>query len=563
MIAPVSSSYEEEATMPVSRVVKQLHSDDDRWRFRERGLWGDDNLVELFDRQAERYPDKTATVDGRVRWTYAELRDKTLRLAGLLLEHGVGPGDPVLTQLPSCSLQPLVHLACVRIGALYVPLSNGWRRREVAGLLETLDASVLIAVESDKGFDLRGMHTELMAELPRFEHALYARTGGSDAFEDQVDAYAPIDADRANELRPDADAPGHVMLSSGTTGVPKASIWSSNNMYAFLVVHWAAAIKMTPDDIAVGIAPANVGSTGYVFPVLTPLLMGATSVLLERWGPKPALELIAAEHATIGSAIPTQLAMMLDQPLEEYDLSRLTRFQNSGAAIPATVAAEVEQRLGVVLQCTYGATDGGVPSMTLADDPAVKRQRTVGRIIDGMEVELRGDDGRALPPGVSGEICWRGVTKSYGYFNQPAYDDVAWAAEGGWFQSGDLGQIDEDGYLSVVGRVKDMILRGGINIFPQEVEAVAGQHPGIREIAIVPVPDERLGERACAVIESAGGSLTVEELSAFLDEQGLALNKHPEFILVVDEMPVNAGGKCDKALLKRIVPDQPLIARSD
>ena len=129
-------------------------------------MWGDENIAELFDRQAERYPGKVATVDGHVRWTYAELHDKALQLAGLLLDLGVKPGDPVLTQLPGCALQPLVHLACVRVGALYVPLPSGWRRREVAGLLERLDAGVLIAVESDKDFDLRALHAELMDELP-------------------------------------------------------------------------------------------------------------------------------------------------------------------------------------------------------------------------------------------------------------------------------------------------------------------------------------------------------------------------------------------------------------
>jgi acyl-CoA synthetase (AMP-forming)/AMP-acid ligase II len=549
----------------VRRVIKRLHGDADRRRFRELGVWCDENIAELFDRQAERYPGKVATVDGRVRWTYAELHDKVLRLAGLLLDLGVKPGDPVLTQLPSCALQPLVHLACVRVGALYVPLPIGWRRREVAGLLERLDEGILIAVESDKDFDLRALHAELMGELPHFEHALYARTGQPDTFEDQVDGHAALGADRAAALRLDPDAPAHVMLSSGTTGLPKASVWSSNDLYAFLVVNWAKAIKMTSDDIVVGLAPANLGSTGYVYPVLAPLLLGATSVLLELWAARPALELIAAEKATIGSAVPTQLAMLLNEPVEEYDLSRLTRFQTSGAAIAATVAAEVERRLEVRIECTYGATDGGNPVMTFVDDPAEKRHRTVGRVIGGTELELRDVDGRVVPDGEPGEIFWRGATKSYGYLSQADYDAAAWTAEGNWYRSGDLGQFDPDGYLSIVGRVKDMILRGGVNIFPQEIETVAVRHPRINKIAIVPVPDERLGERACAVIEltdPAGPPLTVQELSRFLASQGLALGKHPEFIWTVDAMPVNAGGKYDRALLRQAAPIQPLAARA-
>jgi acyl-CoA synthetase (AMP-forming)/AMP-acid ligase II len=546
-------------------VIRRLHDDAAGRRFRELGVWCDENIAELFDRQAERYPVKVATVDGRVRWTYAELRDKSLRLAGLLLDLGVEPGDPVVTQLPSCALLPLVHLACVRVGARFVPLSSGWRRREVGGLLERLEAAILIGVESDRDFDLRALHAGLMGELPRFGRALYARTGRPGAFEDQVDGHAPLDPGRAAALRLDPDAPAHVMLSSGTTGLPKASVWSSNDLHAFLVANWARAVKMTPDDIAIGLAPANVGSTGYVYPVLAPLLLGATSVLLEHWAPRAALELIAAEKATIGSSVPTQLAMLLDEPVEGYDLSRLTRFQTSGAAIAPAVAAEVERRLGITVECTYGATDGGNPVMTSVDDPAEKRYRTVGRVIAGTELELRDANGRVVPGGEPGEIFWRGATKSYGYLGQADYDAAGWTADGNWYRSGDLGQLDPNGYLSIVGRVKDMILRGGVNIFPQEIEAVAVQHPRIGKIAVVPVPDERLGERACAVIEladPAGPPLTVQELSGFLASQGLALVKHPEFIWTIGEMPVNAGGKYDRALLRQAAPSQPLAARA-
>lgn len=533
----------------MASTIRCWRTDAERARFRALGLWGDTTLAERVDRHADARPEQPAIADGRVRWTYGELQDVTLRLANVLVDLGAGPGDVVAAQLPSCALLPAVHLACNRIGALFVPLSTAWRRREVDGLLRAVAPTVLIAVGADGGADLREIHDATRAAIPTLRHVVYAREDGSASLEDLVAAAAPLAAADAAARRPDPDAPALAMVSSGTTGTPKASVWGGNDVVALLAAHFASTIGLRAGEVAGGLAPANLGSTGYVFPVLAPLLTGGTSVMLERWSPAAALELLVAERCTYATAIPTQLFMLLELALEDADLSALTRFNNAGAPLAPDLAREVERRMRCRVHTIYGATDGGVPVMTAVEDPAKQRHTTVGRVLPGTDLELRDAAGQPVAAGAPGEVCWRGATKSYGYLSQPDYDAQAWSE--GWFCSGDLGTLDADGYLRIVGRSKDMIMRGGQNIFPAEIEAVLAESPAVAAAAVVGVPDARLGERTCAAIVGTGAGVpTVEDLGRFLTEQGVARYKHPELVLAVDALPVNAGGKVDRTALR-------------
>ncbi|BBY40130.1 cyclohexanecarboxylate-CoA ligase [Mycobacterium mantenii] len=534
--------------------MRRWHDEAQAQKYRDAGIWSDQTLPEMFDEHVAAHPEKLAVIDGEVRWTYGELADLTQRGAQLLLDLGVRPGDPVAAQLPTCALLPVINLAANRIGAYMVAMPTRWRRAEVGSLLATIGAEVLISVESDRDIDVRALHEELRPTLPDLREVLYARTGSVGSFESRVRAAEPINPRTARGLRCDPDQPAHVMCSSGTTGVPKASLWSANDMIAFLVHQTAPALKLTSDDVAGAIAPAGQGSTGYVFPILMPLLTGATSVMLEHWKPQPALDLIVRERVTYATAIPTQLVMMLDLDLESADLSAFTRFNNAGAPLPPRVAEEIERRMGCVVQNVYGTTDGGVPTMTTVHDSEWARWNTVGKICAGEELELRAPDGTLVIPGDTGEVFWRGANNTWGYLNQADYDKANWDTDG-WYRSGDLGCV-QDGYLRIVGRAKDMILRGGMNIFPFEVETVLIKHPAVAAVAIIPVPDDRLGERACAVVVPAGEPPTLNDLTAFLDAQGLAKFKFPEQLVLVDELPTNPGGKVDKGRLHQLVAAQ-------
>jgi non-ribosomal peptide synthetase component E (peptide arylation enzyme) len=519
------------------------HGPADAQRFCELGVWGTQTLAEIVDGHAARFPDKLAVADRQVRWSYAELIDRSRRLARLLLDRGVGRGDVVAVQVPNSVVLPLAHLACVRIGAIYLPMSVAWRRSEVHSLLTVTRADALIATPRDGDFDLAGLHAELCDDLSTLREVI-----STEVLLELIAATEPLSVEQAAALRTDPNDVAHVMVSSGTTGVPKASLWSGNNVVAMVARHTARALQLTPADIAGALAPAGLGSTGYVFPILAPLLAGASSVILESWSVPAALALIERERCTYVTAIPTQLVDLLNGDIDKYDLTSLTRVNNAGAPLLPETAEQVETRIGARVQSIYGATDGGVPTMTAITDPDEKRRNSVGRLLPGEQLQLVGPDGAPVGPGETGEIRWRGATKSYGYLHQPDYDAAAFTADG-WFRSGDLGMLDEQGYLHIVGRCKDMILRGGMNIYPQEVEALLHLLPGISSAAVVGVPDARLGERACAVVVPKGDPPTLAEVGAFLDEHGLARFKHPEFLVLIDNLPINAGGKLDKGLL--------------
>lgn len=523
-------------------------------RMYELGLWDNRTFADIVDEHARTQPDKTAVVDARGRLSYRELTDLSARLAAVLHELGVGPGSPVAAQLPGCTLLPALHLACVRIGALFIPLSTSWRGAELRPLLATVGATVLIVPGeggiTEDGFDFLGLAASIRAEQSGLRAALPARSGGSDAIEARAAAAVPLTVDQLAALRVPADAPTLVMSSSGTTGSPKAAVWGGNDLKALLLHNVVPRLRMTADDVAAGLAPAGTGSTGYIFPIMAPLLLGATAAILERWSPQAALDLIVTEGATYATAIPTQMVMLLPLALESADLSRFTRFNNAGAPLPASTARELEERMGCRVQSIYGSTDGGVPVMTSVDDDDEVRRTTVGAICAGVDVRLVGADGAALAAGEAGEVCWRDA-KSYGYLNQPDYDAVAFDAER-WFHSGDVGRFDERGNLRIVGRIKDMILRGGTNIFPAEIEHLVSQHPAVADVAIVGVPDDRLGERACAVIVPvAGATVDLDGLCAFLRDREVAVVKLPEELVLVPTLPTNAGGKIDKAQVRK------------
>lgn len=538
--------------MSEQRVIRSWHDVETRRRFRELGVWGDQTLAEIFDGHAEAHPDKLAVVDDVVRWSYGDLRDLSLRIAAVLVDLGVEPGDPVAAQLPSCGLLPAIHLATNRIGAMFVPLSTTWRSAEVGSLLEAVRPPVLLVPDSRDPFDFQEMAEQIRPKVPALRHVLTLRGEGASSMESRAAEVAPLSALQAQSRRPDPDAPALVMCTSGTTGLPKASIWGGNDLVATLMHQFRVALELTSDDVAAGLAPANTGSTGYIFPVLAPLLAGGSSVLLEHWSPQAALDLIARESCTYATAIPTQMVMMLDLPLEQADLSRFTRFCNAGAPLASATAEEIDTRMDCRVQTIYGATDGGIPVMTDIAQSNEARRTTVGRLRAGEQIKLAGADGQPAPDGEAGEVCWRGANKSYGYLNQPEYDASVWDEEG-WFHSGDLGQFDGEGDLRIVGRTKDMILRGGTNIFPREVEELLIRHPGVSAVSLVGVPDKRLGEKACAVVvPAAGQALTLADLTEFLLRQGITKVKLPEYLILTDHIPMNAGGKTDKGAIRQL-----------
>ncbi|MFC4946660.1 class I adenylate-forming enzyme family protein [Pseudonocardia sp. GCM10023141] len=526
--------------------VSRWHTEEDADRFRARGWWSDRCLFEIVDEWAERTGDKLAVTDGTYEWTYAQLRDTSLRAAQVLHDLGVRPGDAVTVQIPSSALIPALHSAVNRLGAVFVPVPEMWRASEVEAVVRGSRASVLL-VPAGAGFDHLAMAREIQAGLPHLGCVMSLT--GADSFMDRV-AVARPDLAAIAALRPSPDEVLSVICSSGTTGVPKLSAFSSNNVLTNMS-QVADAIGMGQDDVMGGIAPANTGSTGYLYGVLGPLVVGATAHVLGRWSARAAADLLSGRGCTVAVAIPTQIVMLMDPALGDHDYTPLRAFLNGGAALPVSVATTAEERMGCAVLGIYGASESAFPTCGRHDDPPDKRQTTVGRVVPGQELRLVDGDGIDVPPGESGEVLWRGPNSSFGFLNQPELDASAFDGSG-FFHSADLGVLDEDGYLLIVGRLKDMILRGGLNIYPAEVEGLLYEMPKVADAAVVGVPDDRLGERACAVVVLADRfeALEVAEVSAFLEAAGLARFKHPEFVVAVAELPRAASAKLDKSRIR-------------
>jgi non-ribosomal peptide synthetase component E (peptide arylation enzyme) len=516
------------------------------------GVWQDRPLYAVVDEHAERSPDTLAMADQHEEQSYAELVRRSSNLAAWLLEQGVRPGATLAVQCGNRTALAVTHLACDRADVVFLPLSNSWRLSELTHLLSIAEPDIVIVGPPEKGFDYFAAVTQLRATVPGLR-----LIGGMDGVPAEFDYDAVCHTDRPVVLPPrDPNAPRYVMVTSGTTGAPHMSLWSDNNLWYFLS-RYIYCVQLRAGDVAVGLAPASTGATGYVFPVLSPLLCGASGILLEHWAPTAALDLMESARATHATAIPTQVLKLLADPsVTNRDFSSLRTFTNSGAAMPPDGARELERVFGCIQHVVYGATDGGTPTMLCFDDPPDKRHTTVGKVYRHNEVRLVDATTSDVAAGEPGEILWRGPTKSYGYLNEPERSEAAWYGDG-WYRSGDLGAIDEDGYLSIVGRVKDLIIRGGQNISPREIEDLVIALPEVADVAVVGVPDPVFGERVCAcVVLQQGASLTDEQLVERLRQAEVATFKLPEFLEIFDDFPKSTGGKVSKAELRRKLADR-------
>ena len=529
-------------------------------QYRAAGLWQDVTLSERFLAQADRFADKLAIiVDGR-RATYRQLQQDVLSVANGLLAEGLEPGDVIAGQLPNSYEIPVLHLACNMVGMLYMPLHDSWRTLEVGHLLAQAKVKVVISRHLYRDFDYVQMIRDLRPDLPDLKtHFVIGESAGDGIkpFEMLV-AAEPLGTKQIASLRPDPDYPAALMLSGGTTAISKISRYSSNDLQAMLNAARDGA-RFVETDVAAALAPAGTGATGYVYPVLMPLLNGGTSVMLPHWSnPEDAADLMVKENCTYATAIPAQLIKLLptfrSRPRDDFHSLRV--ITNAGAPLPYDAAREVEELTGAVIQSIYGATDAGTPTLTTADDPREKRLGTVGRIVAGCECEIRDSDGNALPAGTVGEVTWRGADKSWGYLGADDQTRSVFTQDH-FYKSGDLGQFDEDGYLKIVGRIKDMILRGGRNVSPLVIEEALIKHVDVQDVAVAAMPDPVLGERACAfVIARPGAGLELAGLLEFLRGEGLATWQLPERLEIMQEFPRSAGGKTLKRELTALVTEK-------
>lgn len=532
-------------------------------RYRAMGLWKDVSLFQLFEAAAKRYPEKTAVIEHRRSFTYAQMLDMVENLACALLDRGIGAGDVVAMQSKNSVYLPVTHLACNRIGALFIPLHDSWRGPEIEHLLQKSKASAFVSPTVYRDFDHAKMLDDMRATLPDLKHFITfdTATETSERFEDLLTSRTRTSGE-LDALTPDPDLPASVMLSGGTTSLSKIGRFSANDLLVMLN-NFTRTNEFSPDDVIAALAPAGTGATGYVFPILVPLLHGATSVILERWGdPKVAADLIVDNNCTMAVGIPTQLTRLAPEveARRPEDFASFRCFFNSGAPLLYDIGVRIEKAMDCVCQAMYGTTDGGVPVVTSIHDNQQQRLGTVGQVVPGNECQLWDENLQPVPKGQRGEVVWRGADKSWGYLGDDEQTAKAFTADH-FYRSGDLGEFDEDGYLRIVGRIKDMILRGGRNIYPGTLEDAIIKHPAILDVAVAAMPDRELGERACAfAVLRPGAALTLPELTMFMEQQDLAIWQLPERLEILPELPRGPGGKVLKADLTKMVAEKLSMA---
>ncbi|BCM37190.1 medium-chain fatty-acid--CoA ligase [Escherichia coli] len=522
-----------------------------RAAYRQQGLWGDASLADYWQQTARAMPDKIAVVDNHgASYTYSALDHAASCLANWMLAKGIESGDRIAFQLPGWCEFTVIYLACLKIGAVSVPLLPSWREAELVWVLNKCQAKMFFAPTLFKQTRPVDLILPLQNQLPQLQQIV------------GVDKLAPatsslslsqIIADNTSlttAITTHGDELAAVLFTSGTEGLPKGVMLTHNNILASERAY-CARLNLTWQDVFM--MPAPLGhATGFLHGVTAPFLIGARSVLLDIFTPDACLALLEQQRCTcMLGATPFVYDLLNLLEKQPADLSALRFFLCGGTTIPKKVARECQQR-GIKLLSVYGSTESSPHAVVNLDDPLSRFMHTDGYAAAGVEIKVVDDARKTLPPGCEGEEASRGPNVFMGYFDEPELTARALDEEG-WYYSGDLCRMDEAGYIKITGRKKDIIVRGGENISSREVEDILLQHPKIHDACVVAMPDERLGERSCAyvVLKAPHHSLSLEEVVAFFSRKRVAKYKYPEHIVVIEKLPRTASGKIQKFLLRK------------
>lgn len=522
-------------------------------RYYESGEWDTATMSHIWDSNAMQYPRKEAIEDLSQVLTWEEAKTWIDRVALGLVELGINRDETVVVQLPNCVELHLLRVACEKAGIICIPAVTTMREREMQHILNHTEAAAIVIPLEFRGFNYADMVQRIHPQLPKLRHVLIAGDEVGDLGISINEIVAkPLEEKYASDYlerrRYRAEEVCIVFHTSGSTGFPKFVEYPAAACVG-VGKYFAELLRITSNDIVAAIAPAARGpnlSVYYAAPRV------AAKIVMVPWlGPKEALKIIEQKRVTVACLVPTQLAKMLQEAdNRRYDLSSIRIWLTTGSALPVSVAKAVETRMGGVVINQYGAVDFGAMAMPLPEDDFVTRTCTVGKPRFDANVKIVDDTGREVAQGSVGEIMGKGPCCSSGYYKDPMTTKEAWN-KGGWYATGDLGKFDEQGNLVIVGRKKDMIIRGGQNIIPSEIENLLITHPKIQDVAIVAMPDPIMVEKACAyIIPKSNETVTLEEVTSFLKQKNVASFKLPERLEIVDQFPMIADGqKIDKKAL--------------
>jgi long-chain acyl-CoA synthetase len=488
------------------------------------------NLASLLTASAERTPEAPAIRLGDVELSYRELDERSARLATLLREKGVGQLDRVGVMLPNVLEFPVAYYGVLRAGGTVVPMNVLLKRREIAFYLEDSGTELLLAWH---GFaeEARAGAGDAGAELLEVEPAGFAA---------MLAEYEPT-----GELAETAEDDTAVILyTSGTTGKPKGAELTHLNLFRNADVSSRTTCEIGQGDVVLGALPLF-HSFGQTVAMNASLKVGGCLTLVPKFDPGEALATMQRDGVTHFYGVPTMFGALLHHPeRESYDTSALRTCITGGASMPVEVLRGFEDAFGAVVLEGYGLSE--TSPVACSNHPERERKAgSIGTPIEGVEMRVVDEDDEPVPQGEVGEIVIRGHNIMKGYWQRP--DATAEAMRGGWFHSGDMARTDEDGYFYIVDRKKDLIIRGGYNVYPREVEEVLYEHPKIREAAVVGVPHDEWGEEiGAAVVLHEGEELGAEEVSAYVKDR-IAAYKYPRVVWFLDDLPKGPTGK----ILKR------------
>ena len=527
--------------------------------YTQRGRWSHRLLHDYLWQYAEERPEHTAVVGparggtGQVRLCYKALRGEVEELARALVALELGPGDIVSVQLPNWYEFLVATLAVSRIGAVLNGVTPVYRQHELRFILGRTASKVFIIPSRFRDFDYVEMISELRSDLPALRHIVV------------VDERAPremlsfdqlLGLGRDGALSKVSPGPGsandlvQVAFTSGTTGEPKGVMHTHNTLLATVravIDH----IGIRPEQVNLVISPVG-HQTGFLWGLLVTLMTGGTCIFQDRWDPAVAVEMISREGVTtIAGATPFLRDLTYAPNLAPEKVKTLQTFITAGAPIPSVVAQDAVTRLGCKVHSAWGMTEYGIGTAVGEGDPEEKAATSDGRPVPGAEIRVVDEQGRPAAPSQEGDLQIRGPGLFAGYYKRPDLTENSFSPDG-FLRTGDRAREDREGFIRLMGRTKDIIIRGGEKISVAEIEEMLYAHPKIKDVAIVAMPHERLGEQACAFVVLKGevGGLNLGELTDFLLRKQIAKQKLPERLQVIPELPRTVTGKVQKFKLR-------------
>ncbi len=529
--------------------------------FLKDGYWTRETFYDFWAKNAKEMPDQEALVDSKYRLTWKQAVDLVDAMAISWVEMGLDKHSRVIIQSPNSVYGFLARIACERAGLISLTVYPYLRKKELTYMVDRTKASAVIILHTYNKFNYLDMYEDLQKDFPHLEHIFL--------FDDKVPQDAPKGtisltamAEERVKLPINETILEHrrfnpveniaiLTTTSGTTGIPKLVEWPPASRICTSkgrVDIWG----LSKDDITMAIAPHAGGAAGTLTYFAAPIA-GAKTVMLEEFSPDAALALIEKEKATAIGVVPTHLIRMLEADVSKYDLSSLRFIRSAGGYLPPQVAEEAEEAFGASITSDLGTQDMGSVSGCRVEDTKDLRRRTVGRMLPGNKVRLAEKENKekTVPDGEPGILYFRGPHAPAGYYRDEELTSTVFDKDG-WTTTEDIVKFDQ-GCLWILGRAKDMIIRGGQNIYPAEVEGLLNDHPAVASVAIVGYPNRELGEKCAAyVIPKAGQEFTFEMMVDFLKSKEIAMFKLPEHLEIVDEFPaVGDSGKVNKETLKK------------